>query len=556
MARHREHSSDWLWILPSLLIPLVIAAVAWTGHVSSEGAQVAPNVTFAGVDISGLAPDDAAARVSAREQEFLSTPVVIDLGDDEVALTADELGYHYLFNETVTDVVSARHYDDAWDEFVAWATAPFTTVTIGDHYSFDEDTARQRLAAEDFVISEPVEPGLSSEDSSEVYVIPGVDGVTVNIDQVVDDLARARILDGPVEVTASRVHISPEVTNAEAGDMAASLNEMTGPGFLAVVGDRTGNIPAERVRSHLITEVNDGSLSVSMDMDAFQAEVEAALPGPVGEFVDPEFDIVNGEVRVVTEGRAPPVCCSRESVEAAVQSYLNGGQTFYLLETRPDDDPDMQAWAEGTQIKEVVSEFTTNHPCCANRVTNIHTIADAVRGVYIIPGETFSLNDHVGRRTAEKGYLPAGAIRSGHMTDEIGGGVSQFVTTIFNAAFFGGLDLDEYQSHSIYFSRYPYGREATLSVPGPDLVLTNSTDYPVLVWPTYTDTSITVRLYSTKNVEVKELEQRLSHRNQCTHSAIDRQRTFSDGRVEVDTIVANYRPADGIDCNGNPIPQT
>jgi hypothetical protein len=100
-----------------------------------------------------------------------------------------------------------------------------------------------------------------------------------------------------------------------------------------------------------------------------------------------------------------------------------------------------------------------------------------------------------------------------------------------------------------------HGREATLSIPEPDLVITNSTGNPVLIWPTYDDTSITVTLYSTKTVEVEELEQRVTRRRLCTHSEIDRQRTYSDGRVLVDTIVADYRPADGVDCNGRRIPQ-
>ena len=81
------------------------------------------------------------------------------------------------------------------------------------------------------------------------------------------------------------------------------------------------------------------------------------------------------------------------------------------------------------------------------------------------------------------------AIENGVLVDTVGGGISQFATTTFNAAFFGGLDLVEYQSHSIYISRYPYGREATLSFPKPDLVIGNNTPYGVLIWPTYTGTS-------------------------------------------------------------------
>ena len=59
------------------------------------------------------------------------------------------------------------------------------------------------------------------------------------------------------------------------------------------------------------------------------------------------------------------------------------------------------------------------------------------------------------------------------------------------AAFFAGLDFEAYQSHSIYFSRYPYGREATISWPAPDLEFTNTTSHPALIWTSYTDTSLT-----------------------------------------------------------------
>jgi hypothetical protein len=297
-------------------------------------------------------------------------------------------------------------------------------------------------------------------------------------------------------------------------------------------------------------------MKLFVDVAGFQQELEWLFPGPQGEFQKPVLEVVDGQVRVVEVGVPPPVCCSTESVRAAAEALLSGELApIHRLETRIDDDGQTAAWADGSQVVEPVAEFTTNHACCENRVVNIQTMADEVRGYYLLPGETLSFNDYVGPRTRENGYLAAGAIRGGHMTDEVGGGVSQFTTTMFNAAFFGGLDLDAYQSHSVYFSRYPYGREATLSIPGPDLVLTNSTDYPVLIWPTYDATSITVTLYSTKHIEVEELDQRITSFGQCRHSEIDRQRTYPDGRVVVDTIEANYRPGDGIDCNGNPIPE-
>jgi len=154
--------------------------------------------------------------------------------------------------------------------------------------------------------------------------------------------------------------------------------------------------------------------------------------------------------------------------------------------------------AEALHITEMVSSFTTHHPCCAPRVRNIHKIADTVDGAIVKPGATFSLNGFVGPRTPEKGYVMAPMIYDGEFKDDTGGGVSQFATTIFNAAFFGGYRFETYQSHSYYISRYPPGREATVSWPRPDLAFTNNTNEGILIKTAYDETSVTVTLYGDK----------------------------------------------------------
>lgn len=150
--------------------------------------------------------------------------------------------------------------------------------------------------------------------------------------------------------------------------------------------------------------------------------------------------------------------------------------------------------------KLLVAEFTTYYPCCQSRVTNIHRIADAVDGAVVQPGETFSLNGHVGPRTTAKGYVVAGAIIGGEIVccdhpANIGGGTSQFATTLYNAIFWGGYDDVYHQPHSLYFTRYPVGIEATLGYPGPDVQFRNDTLTPVSIDASYTSGSVTVRLY-------------------------------------------------------------
>ncbi|MEE8602147.1 VanW family protein [Euzebya tangerina] len=148
-------------------------------------------------------------------------------------------------------------------------------------------------------------------------------------------------------------------------------------------------------------------------------------------------------------------------------------------------------------ITQQVAAFTTDHPCCEGRVQNIHRIADLVDGAIVRPGETFSLNETVGPRTLANGFVEGGAIESGEFVDQVGGGVSQFTTTLFNAVFFGGYQIEEFQPHSYYLPRYPLGREATLNFDPPiDLQFTNNSPDGILIATSYTDTQITVTLYS------------------------------------------------------------
>jgi hypothetical protein len=148
----------------------------------------------------------------------------------------------------------------------------------------------------------------------------------------------------------------------------------------------------------------------------------------------------------------------------------------------------------------LVSEFTTYHPCCQSRNININLIADMVDGAVVMPGETFSLNGHVGERTEEKGFVRAGAIIGGvvYCCDSpinIGGGTSQFATTLYNAIFFGAYEDVYHRPHSLYFNRYPVVREATLSFPGPDVQFRNDTAFPVTIRTEHTSRSITVKLH-------------------------------------------------------------
>ena len=245
-------------------------------------------------------------------------------------------------------------------------------------------------------------------------------------------------------------------------------------------------------------------------------------------------------------------CCAPTAPDvlfAALHARPTGPVDLPLEEVPPALSTD-QLNALG--LKEVVASFTTKHKAGEARVTNIHRMADLVRGTIIRPGEVFSINQLVGQRTEEKGFVFAPAIAEGVHEDEVGGGVSQFATTLFNASFFAGLDFVQYQSHSLYISRYPYGREATLGWPGPDLQIRNTTPYGILIWPSYTNSSLTVTLFSTKYFSsVDQSNQTSAPSGVCTSVVTERTRVYLDGTKKVDVVRARYRPSEGINCDGS-----
>jgi len=101
----------------------------------------------------------------------------------------------------------------------------------------------------------------------------------------------------------------------------------------------------------------------------------------------------------------------------------------------------------------------------------------------------------VGQRTVEKGYVSAPMILGGELVDDIGGGVSQFATTFYNAVFYGCYENVDHKPHSYYFTRYPEVNEATISWPAPNLIFRNNTDTVVIIKTQYTATDITVQFY-------------------------------------------------------------
>lgn len=129
----------------------------------------------------------------------------------------------------------------------------------------------------------------------------------------------------------------------------------------------------------------------------------------------------------------------------------------------------------------------------SNRLNNVTLALNAINGTLLQPGEEFSFNETVGKRTAERGYKVAAAYSGGEVTEELGGGICQVSTTLFNAVVKADLEVTERHAHSMPVSYVDMGKDATVSWGSQDFKFKNNTSEPVYI-VAYLDSDKKVRV--------------------------------------------------------------
>ena len=134
-----------------------------------------------------------------------------------------------------------------------------------------------------------------------------------------------------------------------------------------------------------------------------------------------------------------------------------------------------------------------------NRSTNIYIAANTVNGTVLMPGETFSYNETLGQRTTGKGYREAGAYVNGQVSTEVGGGICQVSSTLYNAALLCNLEIVDRTNHSFEPSYVPAGQDATVSWRSPDFKFKNNREYPIKLVATAGSGRVTFTIYGVKS---------------------------------------------------------
>jgi vancomycin resistance protein YoaR len=537
-----------IWIIAFSAVSIVAVVALGLAVVNARLAyqgRVAPQVYAANVSLSNLAAPDAVAAINEYEQELLYTAEF--LVDGQLAtLDPGDIGLRIDSGPVVQAALAQRPSEGLIADINNWfegytridLDVPIRVDMVALELLFDDWDRR-------YVNRPPHDGGIVIEGATAVpdYPQPGL-----AIDREAARAAIIAALASPQRTTTSipLAEVPPLLDEADIDAAVVAVNLLIDTDVVLRLPDGTQPLIYNQAQlvaslSSLIEPDSATRLKVELNPDALRGKVQGTTAYD-HEPVSARFEFSEEDQAVSLVAGSPATTLDVEGIPDAVLAAALGDGTGLvpILEGEPAEFTTAQAEAMGPITK--LSEFTTRHSCCANRTVNIRKLADEIDGALVWPGQLFSVNDHAGPRTREEGYVAAGAIIAGklHCCDSpfnIGGGTSQFATTFYNAVFFSCLEDVDHKPHSIYFSRYPFGREATMGYPQPDVVFRNDSESIVYIDTSHTGNSITVAFYG--NHDGRECSA-LSRRRGNTVTTT-RVITYPDGTFKREPFTWTYR---------------
>lgn len=245
----------------------------------------------------------------------------------------------------------------------------------------------------------------------------------------------------------------------------------------------------ENIREAVETDVHTRTLECPFTTGQPEGiDFQAIYNEIYSESKEAEYDKSTGEIIPSSVGKSFDVEYANSLYETTEQ-----GQDFTIDFTITEPTISTEDMEENL-FSTTLSQYTTYGGGTSGRITNIKLASKACDGVILLPGEKFSYNDVVGKRTAERGFQMAGAYENGTVVQEIGGGICQVSSTIFAAVLSTNLEIVKRSNHSLPVSYMPLGMDATVSWGGPEFIFRNNRAYPIKLSVTYEGGAITVKI--------------------------------------------------------------
>lgn len=530
--------------LVSCVVVLVLALGVGVDTCVNWGKAYA-GVTVGGVDVSGMNSKQIKDALSTEfDQKMVDTTVTIFANEDARSYVNDAIAQaedraqaeqlsvdqarlnNQLWTTSPNELGGSIDYDNLAERAIsvgrgdgglfARLVSQFKGYDVQVEIAFDETQVEHLAQQIDDTLGDPRIDADISISNGWAAANYGHDGMMVNRTTLADKISTLVLDDSDDDTFIAQVESAPARTTYEQADqLARALNAAIADCAVFSYGNSKWTASSVTLGTWISTtiEKNGNSWSIVPYIQADVAKpqimkgiLESSKIDPVAISFDKSTDGAIS-VHADSDSKIPDVADAVSNLNDSLfgsKGKLEKGTSGSAIEVSVSDttvEPTMTLDdALSTGLVTVVGTYTTEYSTYSgteSRNHNIHLAADLINDSIVkANGGRWSFNDVAGDCNEARGFQAAGTIIDGQYVDNIGGGICQVATTVFNAVYESGLDIVERHNHSLYLSSYPAGRDAAVSYPDLQLVWADETDSDVLLKTTYTESSITVTLYS------------------------------------------------------------
>jgi len=505
-----------------VIFSLLIGGLA-LGYGSYYADRIFPGVWIAGINLSGLEPTEAAARLANHFDYPENGKIILRDGEQFWLVSPAQLGFEL---DPVSTAVAAFNVGRQGNpvirimqQFNAW----YYGTTLSPQYLLNESTTQGFLTDIAKKTDRTVIEASLSVEGVNVNAVPGQVGRTFDIvatrDILVEQLQTMQ--DGEIDLVITET--PPDILDAS--QPAETARQILSAPLTLTYPDAQEGAPgpwtfepdflAGMLSINKVSTPHGASYQVGLNSEVLRVFLENLDPELAQTRQNARF-IFNDDTRELeviqpaVTGRALNVDATLASIN---QKLLTGEHTFPLEFTITTPEVGDQATGAELGITDLVSAHTSYfYGSSAARIQNIQNAASQFHGVLIPPGASFSMGETLGDVSLDNGYAEALIIYGDRTIEGVGGGVCQVSTTLFRTAFFGGYAISERHSHAYRVYYYELradgsvntelaGLDATVYFPLVDFKFSNDTPYWLLM-ETYVNAAartLTWKFYSTSD---------------------------------------------------------
>ena len=423
---HQKKLKSFLLLLIPLFIFAILVGILSTvfALINRDNETIFSGISVQGIDVSNLTIDEAKKKVSSIIGNHISEEISLQHNDFQTVILPEQFGVSFDVDSAVEQAYYIGKSDNLIKNNYTILSLLLKNYNISPSINYDEDLLNSLIDSINAQLPDRVvNPGYSI-DGTNLVITSGKDGILISSSDLKDEIL-------------------------------SFLNDISSK-------NETINIPVNNV----------GAEPINLDAiykDIFKLPVDASYT-------------INPYV-VYPSSNGLDFAISMEDAKAIISNQQDE-YTIPLKITYPNVTTNQIG---NEAFPDLLSQFSTSFTSSGYNRSNNNILSSAkLNGLVLMPGEEFSYNQAVGQRTKAAGFRKAGAYSNGKVVQEVGGGICQVSSTLYNAVLYANLEIVERTNHYFNPGYVKAGLDATVSWGGPDFRFKNNRNYPIRI---VTDTS-------------------------------------------------------------------